>query len=415
MTRKLLLSAIAATFALTACGGGGGSDVAGGDNGGNNGGGNPPPAQAYRVTGPLDAVQQPLSDQVFGQLISATAGTPLAPVLVCANDAVTFDTLDIVDAMAIALQTAAATQNPAALSGAATSAQASLNQLASDLQGLINAASGSGGCGSNGQPSGSQIGGSNPLAGTPLAPLGSALAPVLAQIQSASAGGAPSLGSVAALVAQLNNAFASGVAQIPAPAASAPVVGAVLQTIKQALSDLSVTTNAASGGNSTATKAAMQTFLDHSLVNTLTQVVPLAMVENQGGHPGLLTTPINSGAAQVAQTLASGIGTVLTPVLQQNLSSGTSSLLNPLNGDVLQTLMSKIITAVSGAGSVPGIPTGTPLDGVIGALTHLLGPVGGAGNPVTSLLSQILGVVQGGGGTCPLAGTPLAVLCSVLP
>lgn len=410
MTRKLFLSAITATFALTACGGGGGSDITGGGGGA---------AMAYRVAGPLDAVQQPVSDQVFAQLIGATNGTPLSPVLVCANDAVTFDALDIADALAVALQTAAATQNPAALTGAADSASKSVNQLASDLQGLVNALSGSGGCGSNGQPSGSQIG-TNPLAGTPLAPIGAALEPVLAQIKSAGIGGGStpslSLSQVASLIAQLNGAFQSGVAQIPAPAANAPVVGAVLQTIKQALADLSVTANAASGGSSAATKTAMQNLLDRALVNVLTQIVPLAMVETQAGKPGLLTTPISNGAAQVSQTLATGLGTVTDAVLKANLGSGTGALINPLDSDVLDTLLAQITSALNGVGG-GGIPatTGTPLDPAINALTHLLGPVGGPGNPVTSLLSQILGVVQGGAGTCPLAGTPLAVLCSVLP
>src|SRR5258708_38735703 len=92
MTRKLLLSALTATIALTACGGGG-SGPAGGDSGNNGGGGGTP--MAYPLTRPPDPVQQPVSDPNLAQLISATAATPLAPVLLCANYAGSVDTLDI--------------------------------------------------------------------------------------------------------------------------------------------------------------------------------------------------------------------------------------------------------------------------------------------------------------------------------
>src|SRR5204863_107517 len=149
--------------------------------------------------------------------------------------------------------------------------------LALDLQGLLNALAGSGGCGSNGQPIGA-LAGTNPLAATPLAPLGTELASVLFAIRSA--------------------------------------------------------------------------------------------------HPG-------SG------------GTVLT--LGQ-LSTLTGQLSDQFN-----------------TGSATG-PTGTPLDSALGALSTLLGPVGGVGQPIDTLLSLIAGAVQtGAGGTpvCPSTNPLLNLLCGL--
>lgn len=191
---------------------------------------------AEGVTGPLDALQEPLNNDVFGALESAVVGTPLEGTLDCAGQAVVIDLLDVVDAIAAGLIEAAESGDPTlALSNASENIQFSLQELANDLPGALTALAGEDCNGESGDGSGGFIDGSNPLAGTPLAPLGDALGPVLAGLPSPNAdqGDDLDLQSLSALVHELSLAFQGGLQQVPAEAKEAPIFGGLLKPWKR--------------------------------------------------------------------------------------------------------------------------------------------------------------------------------------
>lgn len=416
MKNKLPLTAlVAAVLALTGCG----------SSGGDSGQTTPYTSRSY-VAGPLDAAQTPLSTQVFAPLTSATAGTPLSGVVTCGNQIVTFDVLDIVDSVAVGLQAAAATQNPAAITGIAPSLQSQVTQLAGDLNTLLTALAGGAGCSAtnfsaigglpsgggglpSGLPSGAGLPAGNPLAGTPLAPLGDALLPVLAQIQAAGGGGGSSgndvqLTTLATTVRLLATTLNGALLQIPAEARTAPIVGGVLLTVSTALNDVSNLLNVALAYQGPATQAALQTALQHTLSNVLTQVVPVIFLEAQAGQPGVFSNQINAAVATASQQLAGGLGMVTTPVLETGLRDALAPALNPIENQVLPAILGPINSALAGsagAGAAGGVSqSGLP--------PELMSAVGQVANVLFTL---------GGGAAmpCPLAGTPLSAACALIP
>lgn len=411
--KKFLLSgAIAACVIAAGCGGssgssgssssssgGGSSSSSGGSSSGSSSGAG---GTTVSVAGPLDTVQTTLSNSVLSQLETASAGTPLQGLLVCTDDVVNQNTLDVVDTILNALQ------NPASAASAPPQIQALLLEMANNLGGLLNSLAGKGGCGSAAGSSSSSGGGgsvpvTNPLAGTPLAPLGDALLPILQKIQlqlGAGSSGGNGLADLATLVDELNAAFQTGLAQVPASAFSQPVVGGVLTTLKVTVGNLASVVDALSTSNSAAFQSATQALLDNLLVNVLTQIIPTSFIETQAGKPGSITGPIDTAAATFAATVA----TALTQGEQQLLAALNSSQLAPVVNPVLNTLLpailgpiTKALAGASGSSSGGGV-TGTPLDALLG--------------PLTTVLTGILG---GTGTTCVFANTPLSALCKLLP
>ncbi len=416
MFKKLLVStASAATIALAACGGGGGADPVSTPPP-TGGGNNPPPAAQYNVAGPMDAVQAPMSSTAFGQLEAATEGTPLKALLVCADRAINHDALDFADTIANALQSAAAagSSDPAAIAGTAAQLNASVNQLANDVQGLLNAlAATGGGCGANGLPVGA-LAGTNPLAGTPLAPLGTELQSVLFTIRNAhNAGSVLSLGQLSSLVGDLSSQFSAGIAGVNTLApdlGATPMISGVLVSVQQTLADLDGLMQAITLLDSAAVKASLNALLDNALANQLTRVVPLRFVELQAGQAGVLSTPVLVGTADVADLFTTTLGTVFTTQALKNALAGElDTVLDPIATEVLPVLSTQIVAALFNAETATG-PTGTPLDLGLGALSTMLGPVGGAGQPVDTLLSLIAGSVQSGAGGLPICPSPVPLL-----
>ena len=95
--KGLLALTFSASLALTGCGGGGGGGSSKSGNGGGDGGGsNEPLTTSYsEVEGPLDAVQQPLSEQVLAPIVAGAAGTPLEGPVSCVTSFVVTDVLEI--------------------------------------------------------------------------------------------------------------------------------------------------------------------------------------------------------------------------------------------------------------------------------------------------------------------------------
>ncbi|MDI3260027.1 MAG: hypothetical protein QJR02_10065 [Sinobacteraceae bacterium] len=386
----LSLAAAAAVF-LAACGGGSG-DSSGGSNGG---------SQPQTVSGPLDTVQTTVSSAVLGPLESATANTPLVGVLVCTDAAVNGNLLDLVDALLNGLQ------NPSSLSSTTPAeVQAQLLQFAQNLGRLLTALSGQNACAS-GTSGGSGIPTTNPLAGTPLAPLGDALLPVLQQIQSQLGGGGGSgqtgFAELAALVTALNSALQTAVAQLPSSATSAPVISGVLVTLKDTLADVSGLLGAIAVDNKTAFTNTMQKTLYDVLVDVATQIVPATYLENQAGKPGTITGPVKQAASQLSAQLAEALSIGTSPLVDVLNSSQLAPVLGPIENQLLPAIVGPIIQALNGIGGGSGTITGTPLDGALAALTQVLGSLLGGGS-------------GGGGGTCVFANIPvLSTLCAVLP
>lgn len=406
--------ALVLAMALSACGS---------DSGGNDSGGNSQPRDtnnnsvAEGVNGPLDAVQTPLHEQILGQLTAAAAGTPLEGTLDCVSQAVVLDLLDVVDALALALMTAAESADPVTAFDAATGdVQFALGELSRDLPGALTALAGED-C--NVAGGNNFAAGGNPLEGTPLAPLGASLGPVLAQINGGGSGEDMDLQSLSELVHQLNLAFASGTAQIPAEAQSAPILGGLLTTLETAFNDLDNTLQPLALYNGEAAAGELETTLSHLLNNILTQVVPIGFIEEQAGSPGLISAPLTGAIETAINGIRLNLLDAALPPLTEALDGPLATVLDPVENQLLPTLLGPISDALSGT-TAEG-PTGTSLDLLLVQLTNALsgsiGDGGSNGGPTGTPLDLILGPLLAATnqqGSCPLGSTPLVPLCSVI-
>ena len=366
------------------------------------------------VNGPLDEVQRPLSEDVFSQIIAGAEGTPLEGSLDCVRQAVVIDTIDILDAIALALSEAASSQDPAAFEAAAGNIEFSLNELANDLPGALGALTGSD-C--NSADNGGGNTGTNPLAGTPVEPLGEALAPVLDQFPS---GGSPDSGqgqdadlnSLTLLTSQLAIAFQSGVASLPPEARSAPILGGVITTLSTAFNDINTTMLWFGRYEGELAATELEGALNRLLVNTLTQIVPVTFAEEQAGQPGVISDPIAAGVSQLTSALGENLLSVALPEVTNALNNDLAPVLDPIENTVLPAIL---LAAFSGLGEAQG--DGDPISLLLGAVTEgLTGGSGGGSSPTGTPLDLLLGplVDLGGGSTaCPFAGTPLDSACTL--
>lgn len=364
--------ALSTAMLAAACGGGGG-----GSNSNDNpsGGGTTPTPQSLTVAGPLDTVQTAVTSTVFVPLVSATAGTPLQPVLLCANGIATRNLLDIADAFANGLASPSTL-----LTTAPRQAQLAATALVGNLSGLLTALNGTQSClGGSAAPT-TGIPTTNPLAGTPLAALGDQLLPVLLSASQQLAPGAGGVSSplsavqLAGIVEQLSNAFSTGLAALPPNVLTAPILGGSLVTVDDALSQLaSLTSLASSGGTPQALAASLQTLAESVIGNLLTQVVPVTNLQSLAGV-GAPTDLLATLQGAVA-TLTAGLGTNPTTPLPANPLSGAG--FDGLTG-VINQLVTSLPTALTGTAGL------TPLAAALGQVQTLLG--------------SLLGIVGGGTG-----------------
>lgn len=403
--KSLTAAALGSLVSLAACGGGGGSDEPSGEPVGGT------TITGKAVAGPLDPVQQQLSGAVLTPLAGAMAGTPLQGVVLCGDELVNQDVLDLADSMLVALQTTAADPraiNPAAMTGA-------LNSLAVDLTQLLQALAGQASTCASGSVSLDQVQALlTQLNGTPLAPLSTQFAPALNQLATvlaAGSGGMPGgadlqLSTVAVLVSQLNTALQQALAQIPADAYEAPVVGSTLATVATALDDLDATLTAALTYQGPATGAALQTLIDHLLVNVTTRIVPLATLEEQAGQPGVVSNPIIAASGQLAALVGSTVGQVLTPTFGTLLDGALAPVLDPIENQVLPAILGPLVSGLASGGTDPtGALAGTPLAPAVNAVTQVLGSLLG-------LFGSGSGSGSGAGAECAFANIPLlSILC----
>lgn len=407
MTKSLLLSL--AVLGLAACSDSGGDSTSTtADDDGSNNGQNDPTARVERVEGPMDAAQQPVSEQVSAQLADGAAGTPLEPAVLCTDQAVTYGALDIVDAVLVALQSGAENMDPqTALENGSMEIQAAAEQFVADLENLLIAlaeshcstAPGSDdGGGDDGNDDG-MPGADNPLAGTPLAPLGAALAPVLGQFPSSGGGDGETadLQALSDFFSALNQAFQDGLSQIPPEAKEAPLLGGVLTTLEVTLNDLDALIFTVSIFDEAGTTENLQTTTENVLVNVLTQVVPVAFLEEQAGRDGEFTSRIKDAVAQIVAPM-SELQAVFDPLFNQLLGDALQPLIEPIGNQVLPALLDPLTEAISsgGDGGDGGGPTGTPIDQIIALVTDAFGGDDGGTTVDLPLITASLDITIGG-------------------
>ena len=297
LTTVLLSAVLGLSMGLTACGGSsGGSNGSSGGTGGDTGGG----ATGFSgVSGPLDALQEPISNDVLGQLAGAAAGTPLEGVIDCFDQAIVQDLLDVLDSILIGVQASTVGLNQAtAFDGITSSMQDAIGAFATDLPAVLTSLAG-GSC----TGEGSDISGAgNPLAGTPLEALGTSLAPVLSQVPGSN-GEDADLTSLSAFVTQLNTAFQEGLALVPAEAMEAPVVGGVLATLGNLTNNLDGTIQEFGQYNGEGSALGVAITVNALLKDLLTQVVPLDFIEAQAGQGPIITGQIEPVIDQITTDL----------------------------------------------------------------------------------------------------------------
>lgn len=423
--QSFIVGAVCAPFLLVGCSGGGGSGSSATAQ---------PASIATQVKGPLDPVQGTLNSAVFTPLVNATSSTPLSNTLQCTNAAVNGNLLNVVDALANALQTLPQNPGPGAITAVAPQIQQQVQEFAGNLQtALLSLANGSS-CGTV------ATGGSgNPFAGTPLAGLGTALQPVIDQLGNlgdlaGGAGGAPGLGQLQGLLKQIATQLQDA---LPAAAKTAPVLGPLLSTlVPDALNNLGDTLGTLNDPSTAAQTLPAQ--LQTTVTNLLNDLTTLA--------PG-------SGAADPTQIVQSLLGQL--PIIGQLIPGGssgsgggsTASVSGPLD-PVQAALSADLFQPLANATS------GTPLKGVLtcanaavnGNVLDVVDALAGTleqlpSNPSPAAFTNVASVIQAqitdlagnlqnlltslaGQGSCtapsvsdgsnPLAGTPLGPIIDQL-
>ena len=367
-----------------------------------------PPAGAAKVAGPLDAVQDPVSQDVIGQLAFAFADTPLQGVAQCVDQIVVTDAIDVLDVLANAMQDENFASDPeAGFTDAAAGVQAQVENIVIDLQGMLSALDGNtSSCLGNVNVAPN---GGNPLAGTPLEPVGAALAPVLDQVYDqlhGTSGPRPelSLTTIASIVAQLEFALNTAISQLPADVANAPVVGAALSTVQTTVGNLSDTIVAASTSDVEDTQAAIGNTLNDALSGVLLGVVPVSTIENQAGEAGMLSGPIQDAIDDISNEVSGNLGVVLTHVLTGNLDELAGPLSTTVKDNILVALTGPLMEALDNTGSLPTNPLGPIVD----TLDTFFSGVEG------SPLDLILDLVSEGSGCTAEGGLLGGVLCGIL-
>lgn len=420
-----LAPVVLATGFLAACGGSGGGSA---------GGSSLTDGSKEGVAGPLDAVQDPLSEQVIAPLAGAAAGTPLEPVLGCVDEAVVINLIDVVDSIALAAEQSASGDPAAAFEAAAGNIQASLLGFAGNVQTLLTSLAGGPGC-KDGGDAGGDVGDGDSGSSGPLPTTGTPLDLILGGINGAIPGGGSGGDSgepaedvdltdigafVSALTAGFNSGYEAFLQQAPAEAVNAPVVSGVIALLYDAINDLDATVTEVTAYQGQASADQAENLLNNLLNNLLLGVVPVLALEEATGQQGMVSDQIAGGIDQLTGALGEGLGMLLTPVLEQGLDDAASVVLDPVENQIIHTVFGPINDALGGgsgddAGGDAGDgassgPTGTPLDVVFNTVTGLLLGGGSGSGPTSTPLDIVLTPLINGA----QSGDPVAIVLGVV-
>lgn len=370
--------ALGGALLLAGCSGGSSFSDTSATPGGSNGGGT-----SASVSGPLDPLQNTLSD-VLGDQIADALPAPLNVTVECADQAVTALT-DVPDAILLAVAGLPNGADPAAaFQGTSEQVIASLQSFAAKLQSSLLILAGRGSA-----CSGTLDG--NPLAGTPLAPAGTVLEELIQTLASFNAPGStqdPDLTAVTDAVAPLLDQLSQSLALLPAEVRNAPVIGGVLQTVESLTGDLANVLPDIGEYDAPGTTAGIEALLNNTLSNMLLHVLPVAQIEDQVGQN--FSSQIQDGIDTLTAALGSGLGQLITPAFDQALDGALEPVLDPVEGLVAQVL-----------GAVATGPA-NPLNGILGGLA------GNGGVPLDSLLALLTTGTGGADFTDLLSGLHLS-------
>lgn len=403
-SRGITLAALlGAALVLGGCNGGGSSsdDVQSGNNGGSGGtggtGGSGGSSGNVKVTGPLDPVQDALSD-VLGNQIGGALPEPLGPTVQCADTALAAFT-DVPDALLLAFMSLPNGADPAAaFQGASAQMVASMQDFAARLQTTLRILAGQTSvCGS------SAVGG-NPLAGTPLEPVGAPLVALLSALQGVGANPTPAALSAAVMPAleQLFWAFDA----LPPEVTGAPVVGGILDTLQIVTGRIGQLLLAGAATDPVAAQAAVEALIDDVISGVLLGVLPVSAIDaaSPGGVPDI-APQIQAAIDQLTGALGGSMGSLIPagfdsqlPDVMALFSDPTTGLMALLAGGSPSNPLDGILGTLAGGGVSPLDPLlalltagagGASLDNLADSLSG-----GGAGSPIEDLMD----VVGGGAG-----------------
>jgi hypothetical protein len=201
----------------------------------------------------------------------------------------------------------------------------------------------------------------NPLAETPLAPVGVLIEQLVAALGAAQGpNGDPNLTSVTDLVAPALSELSVVLGNVPEQVEAAPVLGGLFLTLETATADLATALPAIGDYNAIESNAEIKTLLNNLLGNVLLEVIPVRAIDEQTGQN--FAEQIELGITTLTDALGNVTGPIVTPLFDEVLNGAASPLLDPV-----ESLLGQLLGIVT-------VPTGVA-----------------SGNPLLGLLSPVIG------------------------
>lgn len=358
-----------------------------------------PTSGVTKVEGPLDPIQDDVVDGIVVGQLGSEMPAPVDGAVACAALSLNY-LIDAPDAILAGAEGLASGADPfAAFNSSAADVQASLERFAGSLQASLTDLVNRGEC-STDQDTAPQSG--NPLAGTPLASVGTAIQALVTSFTTDD-GQDPNLTSISGVVAPALAALAVEMgAAIPAEVSNTPVLGGVFSTLETAVTDTADLLVSFGAYDSAATTADAQMLINNLLTGLLIDTLPLGEIDPA------VETQLQTGIATLTSTLGSGLGRVITPLFNEGLNGVASPLVDPAEG---------LLAGILGAGNpldgtlapFAGDASNTDADVLLGllltaaggaSLDSLITAAGGVVVKSTSplvLLGQLQGVLSSGG------------------
>ncbi len=375
---------------------------------------NPILTEGKAVEGPLDPIQDALMGTVISGEIAVALPVPLGPATACLGDALN-RLVDGPDALLLALTGLPSGADPVGVLQAAGDQLAfSVEDFAAETQAALMVLGGQlDDCGGPRLP----VAG-NPLAGTPLEPVGASLENVLAALRGQGSDDDENLGPLVDALAPALAELAGAFGMLPPEVKDAPVLGGLLGALETAVADLALTMPAVGAYDAMGTQAGVESLLNNLLANVLLGVLPVSEIDEATGQD--FSGQIQAGIDEATAALGDGLGLLITPLFDELLNGALEPVLDPVEGLLAELLNPSGLAAgnpLDGLLSdLAGNGTGTPLDallallaagasghplsdltGLIGGdisaapLEQLTGLLGGSGLPLDALLGQLAG------------------------
>ncbi len=303
-----------------------------------------PVATGAAIAGPLDSVEDILTGELFARLAAPLESVGAADVTLLAGELITGPLINLVDAAANAVQGLAGGESPSSVLSDTTEATAAqLGALSEDLRGLL--------CAAVDLDTRCTLDSIDALQDTPLAPAAALLVPTLDTVDTvlsfgiADAGTPAGLAHVNGLLGQLSVALDTTLAALPAEVADSLIVGDTLQTTAIALDDLSDTLVALTALDAAATEDALLVTVNNLLTQVLTEIVPLAQIDQSLGLQGSLDQTVDTGIDAIVGVLDDGLTTALPAVLENAVSQSAGNLIPEAVNVALDTLVTELYQA----------------------------------------------------------------------